>query len=82
MALGTGTQVLSTTAAKLPDHPCQAVILNNDDAAIAMQIGGNSTTQNLKLPPAQQSAMIPVRNTNQLWIKSASGTPTVSFLWI
>jgi hypothetical protein len=82
MAFGTGTQVLSTTAAQLPNHPCSGVIINNDDAAIAVLIGATSGAQNLKLAAANQSGFIPVRNSNLIWVKSASGTPTVSFLWL
>lgn len=79
MARVTGTQALSTTAVQLPAQPCKAVNLRNNDAAIAMLVGWNSTTQSYTIP-AGQYARIECANLNQLYAKSASGTPTLSYL--
>lgn len=79
MARASGTQALSTTAVQLPAQPCTRVALTNNDAAIAMLIGWNSTTQSYTLA-AGQSVVVKCSNLNQLWAKSASGTPTLSYL--
>jgi hypothetical protein len=79
MARATGTQVLSTSAVQLPAQPCRAAHLRNNDAAIAMLVGWNSTTQSFTIP-AGGSERIECGNLNQLYVKSASGTPTLSYL--
>lgn len=79
MALHTYTQVLSTTALQLPNHPCKGVQIHNDDASIAIKIGENSTTQNLTVAPGGSTSRIEIGNTNMIWVKSASGTPTCSY---
>jgi hypothetical protein len=79
MARVTGTQALSTTALQLPSQPCTRVNLRNNDASIAMLIGWNSTTQSFTIP-AGGGASIRLTNLNQLWAKSASGTPTMSYI--
>lgn len=81
MALGTGTQALSTTAVQLPNHPCNEATVFNDDGAIVIKVG-NASAQNASIAVGSNSGPIQVRNTNQLWVKSASGTPTCSFLWV
>lgn len=81
MALGSSTQVLSTTAVALPNHPCNQATIYNDDASIAILVG-NSAGQSAKVPPLTNSGPIQIRNTNALYVKSASGTPTCSFLWV
>lgn len=80
MAFATATLVLSTAAAALGNHPCSNVVLHNDDASINMLVG-NSAAQNFSMGPGQTSGPIKVRNTNQVYVKSASGTPTVSYHW-
>ena len=79
MARATGTQALSTTAVQLPAQPCKAVLVTNNDASIAMLLGWNSTTQSFTLRPST-SVRIECGNLNQLYAKSASGTPTLSYL--
>lgn len=78
---GTATQALTTAAVQLPNHPCFDVCVNNDDAAIAITIGFDGTTQSFKIAAGTNSSLIRVRNTNKLWVKAASGTPTCSFRW-
>lgn len=79
MARATGTQALSVAAIQLPAQPCNRVSLRNNDAAIAMLIGWNTTTQSYTLP-AGAAVEIRCQNLNQLWAKSASATPTLSYL--
>lgn len=79
MARATGTQALSTTAIQLPAQPCIEVALSNPDAAIAMLIGWNATTQAFTLPVGA-TVVIQATNLNQLWAKSASGTPTLNYI--
>lgn len=78
MARATGTQALTTAALQMPNQPCTQVNIRNNDAAIAVLVGFNGTTQAYTIP-ATGSDTFRVSNLNQLWIKSASGTPTVSF---
>jgi len=79
MARATGTQALSTTAVQLPAQPCLEVALTNNDASIAMLIGWNAITQSFTLA-AGSSVVIQAQNLNQLYAKSASGTPTLSYI--
>ncbi len=79
MALGSATLALSTAAAALGDHPCTEVSLANNDASINMLIG-NASAQNFTLKPGQ-TVTVRVRNTNQVYAKSASATPTLSYIW-
>lgn len=78
---GTAQQVLSTTAARLGNNQCNDVCVNNDDASIAILIGFVSGTQLFKVAPNTNSGPIQVRNTNAIFVKSASGTPTCSYRW-
>lgn len=78
--IDSATMALSTTAAAMPNHPCRWVIINNDDASIAMKLG-DSGSQDLTIPAGANTGPLPVRNTNQIYLKSASGTPTISYLW-
>lgn len=80
MAFGTATKALSTTAAALGNNPCSEVCINNDDASIAILVG-NSSAQNFKVAAGTNSGPIKIRNTNQVYVKSASGTPTCSYRW-
>lgn len=79
MARATGTQALSTTAVQLPAQPCRGAIIANNDAAINVLVGWNSTTQALVVAPGN-SVHIECGNLNQLYAKSASGTPSLSYL--
>jgi hypothetical protein len=79
MARATGTQALSTTPVQLPAQPCLEVAITNNDASIAMLIGWTVGTQNFTLP-ATQTVVIQATNLNQLYAKSASGTPTLSYI--
>jgi hypothetical protein len=81
MAALTGTQVLSTAALQLPSAPCVQASIRNNDASIAILIGFTSTAQNYTIP-AGGEVTIRVRNVNRLWAKSASGTPTLSYLTV
>lgn len=78
MALVSGTQATSVTAAALPAGPCRSVVVHNDDAAIIMSVG-NSSTQSYTLGPGQ-SVKIQVTNRNQVYVKAASATPTLSYI--
>lgn len=78
---GTAQQALTTAAVELPNHPCRELCVNNDDASIAITIGYDSTTQLFKVAPGTNSGVIHLGNTNKLWVKAASGTPTCSFRW-
>jgi hypothetical protein len=80
MALGSDTQALSTTAAALNAHPCVECSIHNNDASINMLIG-NASAQNYSLGPGQ-TVRLRVKNTNQVYAKSASGTPTLSMIWV
>lgn len=79
MARATGTQALSTSPVQLPNQSCTQVSLRNNDAAIAMLIGWSSGTQTYTIPAAQE-VTIRTTNLNMLWAKSASGTPTLSYI--
>lgn len=79
MARDTGTQALSTTAVQLPNVPCTEALLSNNDAAIAMLVGWTQAKQQYTLTPGE-AVRLRVKNLNQLWAKSASGTPTLSYL--
>jgi hypothetical protein len=76
-----GSQATSTTAAPLNGGTSQAVsevLVTNRDAAIAMLVG-SATSQSTPLP-AGAYVVIPVDDLNKVYVKSASGTPTVSWL--
>jgi hypothetical protein len=79
MARASGTQALSTTAVRLPAQACTQVAITNNDASIAMLLGWNSTTQSFTLT-AGSTVTFRVTNLNNLYAKSASGTPTLSYL--
>lgn len=79
MARATGTQALSTTPVQLPAQPCLEVSIANNDASIAVLIGWNATTQTYTIA-AGHSVVVQAQNLNQLWAKSASGTPTLSYI--
>lgn len=79
MARSTGTQALSTTPIQLPNQPCLEVAIRNNDASIAILIGWTATTQ-LYTIPAGGSEIVQAQNLNQLYAKSASGTPTLSYI--
>lgn len=78
MALQSGTLALSVTAAALSAGPCREVSIHNNDGAINVLVG-NSTAQNYSLG-AGQTVKLAVANRNQVWLKSASATPTVSWI--
>jgi hypothetical protein len=80
MALGSDTQALTTTAAALNAHPCTEASVHNNDAAINVLVG-NAAAQNYTLGPGQ-TVRLRVKNTNQIYAKSASGTPTLSMIWV
>lgn len=79
MAVNSGTLVLSTTAANLGNGACKGIQIHNNDAAIAILVGGASS-QSLTISPGGSSSRIEVQNRNQVYVKSASGTPTCSWL--
>lgn len=79
MALDTGTQVLSTTAIQLPSQPCTRVNITNNDASISILIGWTQAKQSLTVPPLG-GKYIRTSNLNRIWAKSASGTPTLSYM--
>ncbi len=79
MAQASGTQALSTTAIQLPSVAGNEVSIRNNDASISMLIGVNATTQSYTLPPLTEVSFR-LKNLNNLWAKSASGTPTLSYL--
>jgi hypothetical protein len=77
--IGTGTKVLSVTAATLGNLSCHQVVVHNDDGAIAIKIG-NASAQNYTVSAGQSSGPIQVTNINQVYVKSASATPTCSYI--
>lgn len=79
MARATGTQALTTAAVQLPAQPCIEVAITNNDASIAILLGWNVTTQSFTLP-AGGTVVVQANNLNQLYAKSASGTPTLSYI--
>jgi hypothetical protein len=79
MAVNSGTKATSTTAAQLGTQPCRGVQVHNNDGSINVLIG-NSSSQSFTLGPGQATGRISVSNVNQIYVKSASGTPTVSWL--
>lgn len=81
MALGSATKALSTSAVALDNHPCRWANVHNNDGSINILIGGTSTAQSFTLGPGENTGPIPINNTNRLFVKSASGTPTCSYMW-
>lgn len=79
MAINSGTQALSTTAVSLGNGPCRGVQIHNNDAAIAILVG-NASSQSYMVAPGGSTGRIEVGNRNQVYVKSASGTPTCSWL--
>lgn len=79
MARDTGTLALSTTPAQLPNQPCIEIALSNPDATIAMLIGWTQAKQTFTLPPGA-AIVLQAGNANQVWAKSASGTPTLNYI--
>jgi hypothetical protein len=79
MAINSGTKALSTTAAQLGSQPCKGVQIHNNDPAIAILVGG-AAAQNYTVAPGGQTGRIEIGNINQVYVKSASGTPTCSWL--
>lgn len=80
MAAGTATQVLSTTAARLGNHPCKQAYVRNDDASITILVGYSAAVMDFEIL-AGASEEFDVRNTNLIFVKSASGTPTAQYRW-
>lgn len=76
-----GSQATSTTAAALNggnSQACQELIVQNVDAAIVLHFGdANSQPMNLA---AGASITLKVRDVRDVWVKSASGTPTVAWI--
>lgn len=79
MARATGTQALSTTPVQLPAQPCLEVSIANNDASIVVLIGWSAATQAYSIA-AGGSVVVQATNLNQLYAKSASGTPTLSYI--
>lgn len=79
MAINSGTKTLSTTAAQLGTQQCKGVQVHNNDAAIAILVGG-AGAQNYTVAPGGSTGRIEVTNINQVYVKAASGTPTCSWL--
>jgi len=76
-----GTQATSTTGAPLNGGTAQAVdwvVVTNPDASIVLY-AGNATSQSNPIPPLG-SLRIETNNLNKIYVKSASGTPAVSWL--
>jgi hypothetical protein len=79
MAVQSGTQALSTTAAHLGNAACKGIQVHNNDASIAILVGGQGS-QTYTVAPGTSTGRIEVQNRNQVYVKSASGTPTCSWL--
>jgi hypothetical protein len=76
-----GAQATSTTGAPLNGGTSQSVsevLVTNTDGSIVMYVG-NATSQSTPLA-AGASIAIPVNNLNKVYVKSASGTPSVAWL--
>lgn len=79
--LTAGTTALSTTAVQVSTTTpqTQEVILQNDpDNAVDIFIG-DSTSQPMQIAPGQ-SLTLHISGLDQLYAKSASGTPTLNWL--
>lgn len=76
----TGSNTLSTTAEPLTTDnvPCTYLLLYNSDPAINM-LYGDEILQEVVLKASDPPLLLPVTNANQIWIKSASGTPAVKW---
>lgn len=76
-----GTQGTTTTGAPLNGGTSQRVrevIVSNKDAAIVLYVG-NSASQNTPLA-AGASIRLAVDDLKKVWVRSASGTPSVAWL--
>lgn len=79
MAVNSGTMATNaSTATPLTAGACREVTIHNDDASIVVKVG-NAGAQNYSLG-AGQACHVQVSNRNQVYVKSASATPTVSWL--
>jgi hypothetical protein len=79
MALNSGgPTATSTVAAPIAAGPCTEVTVRNEDGAINMKVG-NASAQNYTLGPGN-AVKLRVTNRNLVWVKSASATP--SYTWI
>ncbi len=79
MALGSGSVATAVTAAAVAQQPCNEASLHNNDGSINMLVG-NASAQNYTLGPGQ-TVRLRVKNLNQVYVKSASATPTLSYIW-
>jgi len=79
VAVNSGTLALTTTAVQLGSRSIKGVTIHNNDGSINVLVGG-AGTQSFTISPGGTSGRIVVANLNQVWVKSASGTPTVSWL--
>jgi hypothetical protein len=80
MAVNSGTVsgVNSTTAVIIASRPCRKVTVHNDDGSIIVKLG-NASAQNFTLGPGQSTTLYVV-NANQVYVKSVSGSPVVTYL--
>lgn len=76
-----GTLVLSTTAAALSSSTAlkKGVLIQNPSTNTINAIVGNATSQNTVLEPGRE-IFIEIDNLNAVYVKSASGTPTINYL--
>lgn len=79
-----GTQATSTTGAALNNgnsRQVAGVTISNHDATINIFVG-NSTSQSIIVKPLER-VTIQANDIKKVFVKSASGTPTVGWLaWI
>lgn len=79
MAVRSGTLTTSTTAARLSaDQRAGRVWVKNNDATIVIFIGG-SASQDYGLAAGASLGPLDVENLNEIYAKSASGTPVLQW---
>lgn len=73
------TLVTSVTAVALEDINCEAVVIQNDPGSAVNILFGGPDAQTMVLEPGA-SMSLNIKNTNRLWVRSASGTPTLNYM--
>lgn len=78
--LASGTKALSVTAAAVANQPCHELTIHNEEPAGGINLKvGNATAQNFTVSPLG-SVKLMVTNANQVYVKSASGTPNMTWI--
>jgi hypothetical protein len=78
-ALYTSQATATTSPAALASQVCNEVLVQNDPTSSNTLYVGNASSQPAALVPGA-SITIPVSNTNQVYIKTSTGTAAVNIL--